>query len=113
MQTFQEQIEEEVNRVEKEKQEAFDKKGLKTFWAPSKGENLVEILPVPIKESKFENTLKKVFRVNVKGKEFDWSLNPKNPIYRDIIREMKAGTMIFNVLKTGDGPSTRYELLKK
>jgi len=56
--------------------------------------------------------MKKIIPVTSKGVKYNWWLNPKNPIYRDLIKLGKDGQTKFKVVQTGTQKDTKYNLVK-
>lgn len=57
-------------------------------------------------------TIKKIIPVKVKGQDFVWWLNVRNPVYHQIIEKGLAGQTIFKVLQTGKQQTTKYTLVE-
>src|SRR3990167_749354 len=85
--------------------------GYLDFWTPKKGENKIEVTHTPIRTMVFEGKQKKILRVKVDGVLKDWSLNPFNPIYSELIKSIGEGKTEFTVIREGDSTNTRYKLL--
>ena len=104
----------EAKRLEDERQKCLVEKGLNPFLKMERGENhltLVDIDKPPrsVYDEKF-NRETKIFKVVVDGKEMDWRVNPKNPIYREIVNAIRNGTLELVVLQEGQGNATRYTI---
>ena len=44
--------------------------------------------------------------------EYIWSLNVRNPTYKEIIEGLVNGIKSFKILRTGQNKETRYTILK-
>ena len=59
------------------------------------------------------NTVKKIVPVKVGEVELVWWINVKNPIYGEIIKKGAEGQTTFKVMQTGNGKSTKYNLVEE
>jgi len=55
--------------------------------------------------------IKVIIPVKQDGKEFNFWLNSKNPIYFEIIKRLREGQRVFKILRTGKKKQTRYKLV--
>lgn len=107
-------IKNENQKLEQEARDFKEKNTFPGFWVPNKGENSFEItLDQEPRQKDFGNGLRKIFRIQVSGKDFDWAINPKNPVYRELLQRLGKGQNSFVLLCTGSGKETRYEFLDK
>lgn len=80
-------------------------------------ENVVLVIDVDFtnafekKTDKF-NDLKAWIPVKTGGEDKIWTLNVKNPFYRTLIEQGKAGKKTISVIKTGKGENTRFNLVE-
>ncbi len=103
--------EEETERLEAESKKFQEEQDLPGCFIPEKGENSVEFLDMDVREKDFGQGIRKIFRIkNKEGEERDWALNPKNPIYREIVKNINEGYTKMNILRTGEKTATRYEI---
>lgn len=59
------------------------------------------------------NTIKRIIPVKVKGVDYIWFLNVKNPIYSKIIAKGLKGQTTFKILQTGSKQTTKYTLIEE
>ncbi len=103
-------FEQEDARLEEEKKKNFEEKGYKPFWVAPKGTSTITILPdVPRDVETFG---RKAFSIiNEKGEENDWTVNPRSPQYRFLIKTLIDGQPhVICVTRIGEQKNTRYEL---
>ena len=99
----------EAERLAKERAEFIAENGYREFLTLPKGLHTIRFLDeVPKPNKTYEGRVN--FGVVYNGKEYDWSINTKSPMYADIIRELAAGHHVFEVLRSGSGMETRYEI---
>ena len=55
---------------------------------------------------------KKIIPVSVGGVKYNWWLNIKNPVYKDVIHAGREGKTSIKVLQTGTQRNTKYVLVK-
>lgn len=109
--TLKEIAEEEEKSFQEEAKKYREEKGYKDFLSLPRGETQIEVLDVPPRDWVQDGKAKKIFRVRVNGKEFDWCLNKQNPVYRDVIHSLADGKQSFFILRSGSGTETRYEFV--
>jgi len=104
-------IENESARIESEKQKSREEKGLVPFWKPKEGVQEVEIMADKEPEQSKSYPEKKEMHVMTDGKEQIWTVNPKSPLYADIIKGLKAGARKFQIFRMGTtAKDTRYKV---
>jgi len=114
MSSLQEFCEKEKGKIEQEAEQYRKEHDMKGFWISEKGENHFTVLDKEIREVDFGDGMRKVFRVKVNEKEeLDWAVNPRNPIYKQLITRLSIGERSFVMLRTGEKQATRYEFLDK
>jgi hypothetical protein len=95
-----------------QKRLAIENAGRKEYFKFPKGETEFTInTTISPTEENGKFGIRKIFQIQVKGKEYLWSTNPKNPTYREIINKMANGQTVFRMLKSGEAKDTKYELL--
>lgn len=55
---------------------------------------------------------KKIIPCSVNGTRFNWWLNVKNPVYKEVIMAGKENRNVIKVLQTGNQANTKYVLVK-
>lgn len=104
----------EDERITAEKNKFLADQNLPGFWVPEIGENRFEIQDNPPREKDFGQGTRKIFQIkNQKGELKDWAVNPKNPVYADLMRRITNGQRLYVLLRTGKELNTRYEVLDK
>ena len=58
-----------------------------------------------------DNSKKKIIPVVHDHKEKIFFLNVRNPVYKEIVLKLKAGTRAFKIMRTGINKQTRYTLV--
>lgn len=111
--SFQESIFAENTKLEQETEKFRQEQNLPGFWIPEKGENWLGINEKDIRDKDFGEGVRKIFSVRVANIDKDWAVNPRNPIYKEIVKRLAAGQREFVLLRTGEGKLTRYEFLDK
>lgn len=110
---FSESIKAENQKLELETQKFREEKNLPGFWIPEKGENRFSVNEKEVRDKDFGEGVRKIFSVRVANQEKDWAVNPRNPIYKEIVKRLAGGQREFVLLRTGEGKLTRYEFLEK
>ena len=104
----------EKAKLDAEQKESLAKAGLKPFIKISRGENIVEILSpkTPPRDFNGEYGNRKIFRVRQNGNEYDWGVNPRSPVFREIVTALSEGKTVLTILREGSGKEVRDVLLK-
>jgi hypothetical protein len=104
-------IDEELNEIEKRRQEILEQKDMKPFLKLEIGENIVEFsTEKPRDNPRFAG--RKVFRVKKDGEEYDFSVSVNSTLYRDILRYLKQGKTKLKIVRVGQGRNdTRYTVM--
>jgi len=113
MSSLQDFCEKEKKTIEQEAEKYKQEHDLKGFWIPEEGENRFTILDKDVRDQDFGEGTRKIFRVKVNEEEKDWALNPRNPIYKQLINKLSEGKRSFVMLRAGEGKQTRYKFLEK
>ena len=103
----------EKARLEKERRDFMESKGYKDFFRPQIGSTTVTLLGKIPRATKSDYGTKQAFRVEVEGISYDWSINPRSPIYRQLVSRLATAPQTFELIRTGEGKSTRYDLVWK
>ena len=99
----------ENTRLEAEAKEALKEMGYADFLRVPEGTTNIQFIDQPPRvNDKFTNRL--IFRVSADGKEYDWSVNTRSPLYRDIMSALSDGHTKLAVLRVGEGMDTRYSV---
>ena len=101
----------EQARRAKEREEYLEDKDYKEFIKWPQGVTSFTLEAVIPRDNESFGTPKKVFRVTVKGEEFDWSINPRSPMYGDILDYLLEAPVDLKINRLGEGLETRYSLL--
>ena len=102
-------FQQEAERLERERAEFNEKNGYRDFLSLPRGLNVVEFYDEePTENSTYKDRFN--FHVKYNGKEYDWSINRKAPLYRELISYLSKGIRKFEVLRSGTGLETRYEI---
>lgn len=64
-------------------------------------------------EDKENKTIKKIIPIKHDGKEKNFWLNVKNPLYAEIVLAGKDGQRLFKIMRTGQRQDTRYTIIKE
>jgi hypothetical protein len=109
-------LDSETARLDKARREQMDSRGYKEFWKPTKGVHLITLLAKIPRATKGQFGEKMAFRIYSKDDktEYDWSVSPQSPLYRQLInalRNAKGKSTDIKVMKSGEGIGTRWELV--
>ena len=108
---FAESVKAEKERVEQEAQNYKDKANLPGFWVmPVDDISVFIVLEEEIRDKNFGEGMRKIFAIEVEGERKDWALNPRNPLYSEVVLKLSEGCRVFKVLRKGDKGETRYTL---
>jgi len=100
----------ELDTLETERQGMLTEKGYAEFLKLESGETQVTFQPVipRLVEGSFGD--RRAFRVTVHGTEYDWAVNPRSPMYRQLLVLLKKAPVTVKIIRVGEGKSTRYDL---
>ena len=102
----------EVKRIEADRAKYFEDEDLKPFIKWPKGVTGFQLMPkVPVLHDSF-GTDKYKFRVLVDGELYDWSVNPKSPMYMQLIEALGPEPVALKISRYGELLATRYELVE-
>ena len=110
--TLEDYSKKELSRIEHERQEAIKAKGGLPFLPKLElGVTRLKILPVVPKDWNGQNGPRKQFNVTQNGTEYTWSVNPRSPLYRDLLNILPMAPVEIDVVRTGETRSdTRYSV---
>jgi len=101
----------EQDRIEKERRDFMKKHDMKDFFQAPKGESQVVLLPKVPRAVKGDYGTRQAFRVSVDSVERDWTVNPRSPIYRELVERIGEAPVGFTLIRTGEAKSTRYDIV--
>jgi len=109
---IEEFFETEGKKLESERQKQIREKGYATFFNAPVGETHMTVkYQVPrIINGKYGS--RKAFRIIVDGKEYDFTVNEKSPLYRYLVRSLANAKDDVEIVlvRTGSGKSTKYDV---
>ena len=109
--SFAESIEAEKTKIEQEAEAYKSKENLPGFWvAPVDEVSSFTVLEEEVRDKDFGQGVRKIFAITVKGERKDWALNPKNPLYGELVLKLADGDRVFDLLRVGEKAQTRYKL---
>lgn len=103
-------VEAEKVREAKQRSDYMEMHDMKEFWKAEVGTNNITLLPAIPRATKSSFGEKQAFRIEVDGKKYDWNINPKSPMYRQLVALLMAAPVAVKVIRTGSGKTTRYDL---
>lgn len=103
-------LDEELDRIETERQGTLAEKGYADFLKLETGETKLTLNAVIPRLITGGFGDRKAFRVVLEGKEYDWAVNPRSPLYRDLLLKLKDAPCEIRVIRIGEGKNTRYDL---
>ena len=103
----------EIERLDQERAQKRKEKGYRDFYNWRKGENHFQvILSEPTREIDGKYGKLKIFAAKAGDGIFDLAVNVNSQAYRIVVDGLANGKTRFNILKSGEGKETRYELLE-
>jgi hypothetical protein len=100
-----------------ERARAMNERGMKDFYKFEEGTTEFILEPVIPRERDGNFGKQSIFRIKVGGTEYDWSINHKSPVYRQIIGDglkdkgfLLAAPVKAKLVKVGEGQKTRMTL---
>ena len=104
-------VEEERAAREADRAAYMQDHDMATFVKWPKGTTVFTLEPrIPRPHESFGKAVK-VFRITLGGEEFDWSINPRSPLYGQIVERLLEAPVELKLNRSGDGLQTRYELI--
>lgn len=117
LQTLEDYSKHELGRIEKERQDAILAKGGLPFL-PKLQLGVTRLYlhgEIPKDSTDPNGNLKKLFTVTRTGEttKYSWSVNPRSPLYRELLQILPESPCWLEVIRTGESKSdTRYSLRK-
>lgn len=99
----------EQQKLDAEREKAYAEKGYKPLFRLERGENSLEFTnPLePPRKYEGEYGVRMMFSVRAGDKEFDLSINPRSPLYREIVTAIATGKKRVIILREGEGKNVR------
>lgn len=104
-------VEAEQARRAAEREAYLEEKDYKDFVKWDQGVTEFTLHAVIPREHLSYGAQKKVFRIEIKGKDFDWSVNPLSPMYGELLVLLLEAPVACRINRLGEGLETRYSLL--
>jgi hypothetical protein len=111
MSDLKEYVEAEMAANEKRRQEYMDEKGYNPFIKWEQGVTEFKLLAIIPRDHESFGNLKKAFTIEVGGEMFDWSVNPRSPMYQELLPHLLKAPVDLKINRLGEGLETRYSLL--
>jgi hypothetical protein len=110
---LQKYIAAQKENLDKQRHDAMEKKGYKDFYTFEEGETAFILHPVIPREKQGMYGLQSVFRISVEGHEYDFSVNQKSPVFRQLIELMDNMTdaLKLRITRVGVGKATKMTVL--
>lgn len=108
--TLNDYLDEELNRIETERREAMSDKGYAPFAKLGVGETKLTLQPIIPRMIKGGFGDRKAFKITISGIEYDWAINPRSPMYRQLLVLLRTAPIEITVIKVGEGKNTRYDI---
>lgn len=105
-------IMEEKAMIEKARAEYLEEKDYKEFVKWPQGVTEFTLMPIIPRPHESFGTPKKVFRITVDEEYKDWSVNPRSPMYRELLDYLADAPCDLKINRLGEGLDTRYSLTK-
>ncbi len=109
--TWEQQIQEELNRIKAESTERMREKGMLPFLKLPQGESEITILKEPIKNVTGKFGDRKQFAVMYKGEKYVLNVNPESPLYKGLLEALANGRTTVRIVKAGEGQQVRYSVI--
>ncbi|HYT44316.1 MAG TPA: hypothetical protein VEP90_18445 [Methylomirabilota bacterium] len=122
-------VQAELARLSQQRQQAMTAKGMLPFLATVVGETVVRLHPkIPGDYDGGGGNIKKLFTVTTPKapatdsngtidkewstlKEYAWPVNPKSPLYREVLEQLSKAPVNLAIVRTGkDKTDTRYSI---
>lgn len=111
----QRQIDNFINMFNEEQEklraERFKEKGYLPFLNFPEGLTPITLLKEVPKTFESRNGERWLFAVMNKGKDFNWSLNPRNPVVRQLLTYLNEAPIDLHVIRVGQQAQTRYTII--
>ena len=104
-------VQEELARMKAERKKYMEDECLTEFVAWEKGATSAVLLPkIPVYDPDGSFGPRYKFQVQLGENEYTWSVNPRSPMYRELISKLEEAPAGFVLIRTGDGKQTRYDI---
>ena len=103
--------EKELKQLKEERDAYLEDQDYKEFIKWPQGVTDAILCPVIPRDHLSFGKAKKVFRVNVDGVEYDWSVTRSSPMYGDMLELLSYKEVKFRLQRMGEGIQTRYSLI--
>lgn len=112
MTKISEQAKAETERLDKERQERMQGAGMNPFFSFADGDSAVlSFVDGEIREYEGKYGKRKVFTVqDEQGTTYDFSVNPRSPLYRAIVSNIAAEKLRMQITRVGEGIDTQYSV---
>jgi hypothetical protein len=106
---LQEYVQKQKAELEKRKQARMKEKGYKDFYSFEEGETPFKLCPVIPRERQGNFGLQNVFRIEIEGKEYDFSVNVISPVFKSLVYELDGLTApkALRMTRVGVGQKTK------
>jgi hypothetical protein len=104
----------EAERIETDRKAVMAEKGYREFFSLPVGQTTMILHKSVPRITKGDYGERKVFRIHQDGKEYDFAINPRSPIYREVIKRLSATTeksITLTIVRAGEGKQTRYSIV--
>ena len=103
----------ELKTINEQRVQRLREKGKNPFLQLPKGVSEVKIIPeIPVK--RMNNFGKEVadFTVEYQNEKYTWSISTNSPLYRKVLERLQNHAYTLKIIKSGEGKTTRYDLLE-
>jgi hypothetical protein len=102
----------ERERLDKEKKQRIEDAGYAPFFVIKDGESAVlEFVDTPPRQTEGKYGTKMVFSIkDANGIAFDYSVNPRAPLYREIVANIAENRYKLQITRVGEGMETQYSV---
>ena len=104
----------EQERLDSEGAQRMQELGYNPSYVFDNGDSdVLEFQDAEVREYESKFGTRKAFVVNaasVPGTAFDFSVNPRSPLYRQIVTELAAGHRKLQITRVGEGVETQYSV---
>ena len=107
----------ELKRLDDERQAAIKAKGGHPYLGSIPiGESRIQLQPtIPTDDVDQNDNARKVFLARKPGDQetYAWTINPRSPLYRELLKALPAAPVWLKIVRTGEGKQdTRYSVAK-
>jgi len=106
-------IQQKREQLKQERKVAMKEKGMMELFNMPIGETEItidDLVPPRKAETKFGD--RDILRITVNGAASDWMINPKSPLYRELLEHLYEGKNHFIIVRSGIEKQTRYSIKK-